>query len=362
MGKAGQIRAEVTGGLGRITLDRPKALNALSLDMIEALSQQLDAWRHDASVHAISIEGAGSKAFCAGGDIRAVSVDAKRAERGKSDGTLSREFFRREYQTNLQIARYEKPIVSLIDGIAMGGGLGISVHGSHRIVTEHAELAMPETGIGFFPDVGATYFLSRCPGELGMYLALTGSTIRASDALYAGLATHFVAHETLPELLDALAESDWDGPAEEAVNDVLVRMEVTAGEAPLSRHRKLLDACFSAEDVRSTFRALAKAGDEWADATLLVLAKRSPTSLSITHHAIRNAAKLELEEALRVEYRLSQAMLSVRDFHEGVRAALIDKDKKPVWKPRSVPEVPKEEVEACFAPKAGETRWEPARG
>jgi len=356
---AGNVRVEVTGGLGRLTLDRPKARNALSLDMIDALRRELDAWRDDESVHVVCIEGAGDKAFCAGGDVRAVSLDVQAAKRGKSDGELSREFFRREYQLNLAIARYPKPIVSLIDGIAMGGGLGISVHGSHRIVTEYAELAMPETGIGFFPDVGATYFLPRCPGQLGMYLALTGGTIRASDALYTGLATHFVARETLPELLDLLIQSEWDEPAERVVNDVLTRLEVTAGDPPLLRHRRLLDKCFSADDVRTTFRALANASDEWADATILVLAKRSPTALSVTHRAIRAGADLELEDALRMEYRLSQAMLSVHDFHEGVRATLIEKDRKPVWKPRLLPEVSKDEVASCFETPPDEARWEP---
>jgi len=357
---AGQVRSEVTGGLGRLTLDRPKARNALSLGMVEELSHKLDAWRDDESVRAVCFEGDGDETFCAGGDVRAVSIDVRAEKRGKSDGELSREFFRREYQLNWTIAQYPKPILSLIDGIAMGGGLGIAVHGSHRIVTEHAELAMPETGIGFFPDVGATYFLPRCPGQLGMYLALTGGTIRASDALYTGLATHFVARETLPELLELLSQSEWSGPAADVVDDVLTRLEVTAGDPPLSRHRRKLDKCFSADDVRSTFRALAKAEDEWADATILVLAKRSPTALAVTHRAIRAGAELELEDALRMEYRLSQAMLSVHDFHEGVRAALIDKDRKPVWKPRSLPEVSKDEVASCFDAPADEMRWEPS--
>jgi enoyl-CoA hydratase len=344
------VRFELRGPLALVTLDRPRALNALSHPMIRALDRQLVQWARDPAVQAVVIRGAGERAFCAGGDVRAVAEDARAAREGRSNGALSRDFFREEYTLNRRIHRYPKPYVALIDGLTLGGGAGLSVHGSHRIATERTEFAMPETAIGFFPDVGATWFLSRCPGQLGVFLALTGTRLRAGDLLAAGLATAFVPQAALATLVDELAGALGSGKARATVDAVLAR-HARAPEAPaLSSVRDAIDRCFAYDTVEQILAALAREGTRWASETIATLHAMSPTSLKLALRLLRRGAGLELEAALAMEYRLSQACVAGHDFYEGIRAVLIDKDRTPRWQPSTLEGVTEATVEAHFAP------------
>ncbi|MCK6452111.1 MAG: enoyl-CoA hydratase/isomerase family protein [Alphaproteobacteria bacterium] len=343
------ILLERRGAIGLATLNRPLALNALTLPMIRAYWRRLDAWEHDPEVKAVVLRGAGERAFCAGGDIRAIH------DAGKAGDRLTRDFFREEYALNHRIHAMAKPHVALIDGITMGGGVGLSVHGSHRIATERTLFAMPETGIGLFPDVGGGYFLPRCPGETGMYLALTGARLKAADALHCGVATHAVAGAEIAALIEALAGADYGRNAHGAVNRVLAGFTVAAGEAPIAPHRATIDRCFAAGSVEAILDALTadgSAGDhsEWARQQRAVILTKSPTSLKITHRQLRAAAFMSLAEDLTMEYRLTQACIAGHDFYEGVRAIVIEKDNAPKWRPATLGEVDDAAVERHFAP------------
>src|SRR4051812_489843 len=248
------VIARRDGRVGRLTLNRPHALNALDLEMIRACSQALQAWRDEPRVHAVVIEGAGDRAFCAGGDIRALRQYELDGEHHKAET-----FFREEYELNLMVATYPKPYIALIDGICMGGGIGVSVHAPYRVATEHAAFAMPETAIGFFPDIGATFFLPRLPGEIGTYLGLTGMRMQGADSVHTGLATHFTPRADLPALSHALAA---DGPG--ALGPHLAPLP----EFTLAPHRAAIDHCFGADSVPAIVRRLEAIGDEWAARTL----------------------------------------------------------------------------------------------
>ncbi|MEX2408162.1 MAG: enoyl-CoA hydratase/isomerase family protein, partial [Rhodovibrionaceae bacterium] len=245
-----EVVFETRGPLGIVTLTRPKALNALTLGMIDRIAPQLDAWAADDGVKAVAIRGEGEKAFCAGGDVRAVWEAGRTAkaegslQRGKP-GQLTADFFRAEYKLNRQIFHYPKPYIALIDGITMGGGVGLSVHGSHRVAGERTMLAMPETGIGLFPDVGGSYFLPRLPGEMGLFLALTGERVKAADACALGIATHFVPGDGEAAVLEGLIEADWSGEAKATANEVLSGLAGTPGEASLAVHRSEIDVAFA---------------------------------------------------------------------------------------------------------------------
>jgi enoyl-CoA hydratase len=306
-------------------LDRPKALNALTLDQVHAIHPQLAEWAADPQIGAIVIEGAGDKAFCAGGDIRALH-DACKAE----DHPFVEAFYRDEYRLNRRIKTCPKPYVALIDGIVMGGGVGVSVHGAARVATERTLFAMPETGIGFFPDVGGSYFLPRCPGQLGLYLGLTGARLRAADALYAGIATHYVPSARLGDLRAALAAAA-DPLA------VLAAFHEDPGPAPLAARRAVIDACFAAETLGDTLHRLAAHPDPWAAETLAVLATKSPTALEVTFAQIRRGGRLEFDACMAMEFRLALALAPAGDFTEGIRAVIIDKDNKPVWTTQADP-------------------------
>jgi enoyl-CoA hydratase len=345
----GDILFERNGAIALVTINRPKALNALTLPMIRAYDQQLAAWAADPGVAAIVMQGAGERAFCAGGDIRAI-YDAGRG----SDAPIHRDFFREEYRLNRRIHRLAKSHVALLDGITMGGGVGLSVHGSHRIATERALFAMPETGIGLFPDVGGSYALPRCPGEIGMYLALTGQRLKAADMLYAGLATHHVPSRRLDDLRMALAAI---GPAgsRATVDAVLASLAEPAGEAPLATRRVAIDRCFGAASIEAILDALGAedsgAGDSgWARATRDTLLKMSPTSLKVTYRQIRSGRQLDFEACMVMEYRMIQRFMNGHDFFEGVRAAIVDKDQRPRWQPDTLQAVGAAEIEAYFAP------------
>jgi len=330
---------ETRGQLGLITLNRPQALNALNRAMCLAIHAQLDAWRDDPAVHIVAIEGSGDRAFCAGGDV----VGLYHA--GKSGSAEWEGFFHDEYRMNHAIATYPKPYVALIDGITMGGGVGLSIHGPYRVATERTLFAMPETGIGLIPDVGGTHALPRLPGELGAYLGLTGARLKGADSEYAGIATHFCPSERLPALIEALAEGG-------AIATVLGDFECDTEEPPLAVHRAAIDRHFAGDSVEAILASL-DAGDDWAQAQAATLRKMSPTSCKLTLRALREGAKTDIASALRTEYRVVCAIKQGKDFFEGVRAQLVDKDRNPHWSPATLAEVSDAEVDGYFQPPPG---------
>ena len=342
------------GGLATVTLNRPQALNAFTLDMYRRFDPMLRAWAQDPGVNAVLIRGAGERAFCAGGDVRAI-YEAGRGISG--DRSLTSVFFREEYELIRRIHRYSKPYIAMIDGITMGGGAGVSVNGAYRIATERTMLAMPETGIGLFPDVGATRFLNLCPGQIGRYLGLTGARTGAADALYCGFATHFVPRERLPELFAALAGSH-------DIDETLAGFTADPGPAPLRARQEAIDRCFAGDTVEAILEALqreAAAGGPdaaWAADTHAGLLTKSPTSLKITLRQLIIGRGFAIEEALALEYRLTQHVMAGHDFYEGVRAVLVDKDQQPRWDPPTLGEVDDTIVDSYFAPLgAGELRF-----
>ncbi|RFU84569.1 enoyl-CoA hydratase/isomerase family protein [Streptomyces triticagri] len=332
------VLLDTRGRAAHLTLNRPRALNALNHTMVRRIDEALTAWEHDPAVHAVVITGAGERGLCAGGDIRAVHDDAR-----DSDGAESALFWRDEYHLNARIARYPKPYVAVMDGIVMGGGVGVSAHGSVRLVTERSRVAMPETGIGFVPDIGGTYLLARAPGELGTHLALTGTHIGAGDALLCGLADHFLPSDAV----DAFVTDLGDLPVEEAVE----RHTRPAPGAELAEHREWIDSCYSADTVEEIRRRLLAHGDPAAKEAAETLHAKSPTSLKVTLAALRRARRLDsLESVLDQEYRVSCAALTRPDLVEGVRAQIIDKDRNPRWTPASLADVTDDDVERFFEP------------
>ena len=332
------------GRLAIITLNRPKALNSLTLHMIREMQVQLETWADDPDVGAVLLQGAGEKAFCAGGDVIAV------ARAAKEGGELPRVFFREEYTLNRTMEFYAKPLIALIDGITMGGGVGISVHGSHRIVGERTLFAMPETGIGLFPDVGGSYFLPRLPGRLGQYLALTGARLKAADCIYCGVGTDYIVGERMEATMTALAEAELGAEANAEIDDIIDGFASGIGETPLAEERERIDRCFASDEVSEIFAALAADGSDWAEKTLAKLQAMSPLSLLVTAEEMRRGAEMSFDDCMTMEYRLSQAFMAGHDFHEGIRALLIDKDKAPKWQHASIGEVTKAEVDAYFQP------------
>jgi enoyl-CoA hydratase len=328
------VIARRDGRVGRIVLNRPKALNAIDLPMIRACARALAEWRDDPHVHAVVIEGAGDRAFCAGGDVRALRQYELDGEHWRAE-----EFFREEYELNLAIATYPKPYAALIDGICMGGGIGVSVHAPYRVATEHAAFAMPETAIGFFPDIGATFFLPRLPGQLGTYLGLTGVRMQGADAVHAGLATHHVRREELPSLSHALAE---DGAS-------ALGYHGTALPAfSLAPHRVAIDRCFGADSVAEIVQRLEAVGDEWAAKTLAALRAVSPSALCWTLEALRRGADMTLPQCQAAELALTRTTMRHPDFAEGVRAMVVDKDRTPHWQPPRIEEVQPAVIAAMF--------------
>ncbi len=322
------------GRIGRLTLNRPKTLNALDLGMLRAIAGALDSWRDDPHVHAVVIEGAGGRAFCAGGDIRAIrqlSLD------GDREGVET--FFAEEYALNQAIAEYTKPYIALVDGICMGGGIGVSVHGGYRVASEHAMFAMPETAIGFFPDIGASYFLPRLPGALGLFLGLTGTRVLGADAVHAGLATHFTPRARLAELVAALAQ---DGPA------ALGRFAETLPPSTLDADRPAIEQCFAAGSVADIFTRLERTPGEWASRTLETLRGMSPSALLWSLRIIVEGADRSLGQCLAAELALTRTATSNGEFLEGVRAMVVDKDRQPKWQPPRLEDVDPAVIEAMF--------------
>jgi enoyl-CoA hydratase len=338
------------GGLATLAINRPQALNALTLDNYRRFDPALRDWEADPSVHAVIVRGAGDRAFCAGGDVRAV-YEAGRGISGDPD--LPAVFFREEYELIRRIHHFPKPYIAIIDGITMGGGVGISINGAYRVATERTLFAMPETGIGLFPDVGATRFLNLCPGHVGRYLGLTGTRLNAADSCYCGFATHFVTRASVDPLLAALARVKADGAQIDAALD---RHAVNPGPAPLASLQPAIDRCFAGGTIEAILDALAaeaaRGGAQagWAAETRAGLLTKSPTSLKLTLRQLTIGRDYNLEEALVLEYRLTQHVMAGHDFYEGVRAMLIDRDRKPQWRPATLAEVTDRMIDAYLAP------------
>ncbi len=326
----------VSGVCGRITLNRPKAINALTLAMVTAIQTALLTWARDASIHFVLVDGSGDRGLCAGGDIRALYTASISGHLDESTA-----FFREEYRLNFLIARYPKPYLVVMDRLVMGGGIGISAHGSHRIVTERSELGMPETAIGFFPDIGGTYLLARAPEHFGTYLGLTGRRIGAADALRCRLADRFVASAHIPDLIEALercASTDSLEPC----------LQAYSGQAPVgtpASQGEWIGRCFAHETVEDILTALRGESDPEAGVLVAELEAKSPTSLKVTLLALRRASLLpNLAACLQQEFHLAQALVQQHDFKEGVRAAIIDKDRNPRWQPPTLQQVTPEAI------------------
>jgi enoyl-CoA hydratase len=353
------IRIEQRGGLVIVTLNRPQALNALTFDMCRALYDGLARWQADPAVRAALIKGAGERAFCAGGDLR--SLYGVLSTRGVESALA---FYALEYPMNARLHHFAKPYIALLDGVTMGGGVGVSVHGSHRVVTERTVFAMPETGIGLFPDVGATYVLPRLRGALGMYLGLTGARLHAADCVWAELGTCNVPAARLDALENALASADLASDAHGEVDRVLARFQTDPGPAPLAEDIGRIDSCYGRKDLGAVLKALANEPSGWGEAQLEQLATKSPTSLAVTFRQLQQGATLDFDDAMRLEYQLVPRFLAGHDFREGVRALIIDKDRRPDWRPSRLEEVSSADIEGYFRPlPAGDLQLDrPAAG
>ena len=319
------VEISIDGRVGCIRLNRPKALNAIDLDMIHVISDTLAKWIDTPSIHAVVIDAEGERAFCAGGDVRAIRTMALAGDKAGIEM-----FFAEEYALNAAIAAYPKPYVALIDGICMGGGIGLSIHGDIRVTSEAGMFAMPETAIGMFPDVGATFALPRLPGELGMYMGLTGTRLSGADAVHAGLATHFVPRAEMPALKQALA------------NDGVAVVAAFAHPLPpftLAPYREAIDRCFGADDVPGILSRLAAEDSDWAKETLATLRAHSPSALLFSFAIIRAGGGRTLPECLAAELALTRHVTVHPDLAEGIRAMLVDKDRAPRWNPDRVENV-----------------------
>lgn len=336
--------ARVDGGVGFLTLNRPKAINSLNQTMIDTLREVLGRWEHDDAVGAVVLDGAGERGLCAGGDVVAIYHSAK------ADGAAARRFWYDEYLLNAQIGRYPKPYVSLMDGIVMGGGVGVGAHGNTRVVTDTTKMAMPEVGIGFIPDVGGTYLLSRAPGLLGLHAALTGAPFTGADAIALGFADRYVPHAALPAFTAAIVKN--------GVEAALAAHAVTPPAIPLAAQRDWIDECYAHDTVAEILAALRGHRADEATAAAALIDTRSPIALAVTLEAVRRAAKLgTLEDALIQEYRVSCASLRSHDLVEGIRAQLVDKDRNPAWSPATLAEVTAADVDAYFAPATPDLRF-----
>jgi enoyl-CoA hydratase len=337
-----ETRAGRYGELGLITLNRPQQLNALTHAMTVSIREQLLSWAATDSVKAVCICGTGERAFSAGGDIRALYESRNQPEVG-------RQFFADEYALNECIYNFPKPYIAILNGLTMGGGAGVSINGSYRIATEKLTFAMPETGIGFFTDVGASYFLSRCPGKIGWYLGLTGATISAVDAYQLGLVDQVISSTYLANLMEILIQQNWSANWQEAITALLAPWTLAGTTAQLIQHREIIDRCFSQTSLEAIIAALNKQSDAWSKQTLQVLRTRSPTSLKVVLAQLNRGAQLDFNACMQMEHRIAKRFLSIADFYEGIRAAVIDKDRTPKWQPASLAEVDEQLVKSFFA-------------
>lgn len=315
--------------IGLITLHRVHALNALTLPMILALEKQLHTWKNDNNIHAAVIQAAPGRAFCAGGDVRSLYDERHVHEQ-------QMQFFWHEYRLNHLIHHFGKPYVALMDGVTMGGGVGISLHGSHPVASERFLFAMPETAIGFFPDIGASYLLARCPGYFGVYLGLTGQRLGAVDAHALGLVKHLIPADKLQNALRALIETNLTVDAHTTVSACLQRFAMPDQPAPLMQSQPLVDHCFKGSDIESILVMLAQSDDAWYRETLSTLMQKAPLSLKVTLAQLQKAKSLTMADCVKMDYCLVGHFMRDHDFYEGVRALLVNKDKTPRWQPSSL--------------------------
>ncbi|WHU02756.1 enoyl-CoA hydratase/isomerase family protein [Sphingomonas sp. NIBR02145] len=342
------VLIQTEGKAGRIRLNRPKAIHALNTGMCAAMLEALAAWHDDPAIGIVLVDHAEGRGFCAGGDIRMI------AESGASDGVAAREFFRTEYQLNHAMFTCEKPIVAFMDGITMGGGVGISQPAKYRVATENTKFAMPETGIGLFPDVGGGWYLSRLPGKTGEYLALTGHRLDGAECVALGLASHYLPAEALEEAKARIAGD----PA--AVEAILAELAIPAPEPPIAAHREAIDRLFAADTVEGVFSALEADGGEWAAAQLATLRTKSPQSMKVSLRLVREGrAKASFADEMAQEYAIGGRVAQSHDFIEGVRALIVDKDNAPQWKPATLEGVSDAMLDAIFAPLPEGEAWAP---
>ncbi|MBO1075090.1 enoyl-CoA hydratase/isomerase family protein [Roseomonas marmotae] len=334
MDVAESLIMERVGGVAHLRLNRVRALNALDMAMITGIARALAGWREDPTIRMVLVEGEGGRAFCAGGDVR---MARQMLLDGNPEGLVR--FLAEEYAMNGAIGALRKPWISLIDGICMGGGIGVSVHGSHRIVTEAAVMAMPETTIGLFPDIGASYVLSRMPGALGLWLGLTGARMQGTEAVECGFATHFVPRESLARLREALLAGELDA---------IGRFARPVPPGRVAELQPVVDRCFGAGSVPAIVAALEAEDTDWAREQLAVLRRVSPTSLFVTHEMLRRARHMDLPGCLAMDVTLARSVTPYPDFAEGVRALLVDKDNNPRWTPASIEEADPARIEAMF--------------
>ena len=343
-----EILARIEGRVGRITLNRPAALHALTTNMVRLMTQALLAWREDTAVELVMFDHAGERGFCAGGDIRML------ADSGAADGRLAREFFYLEYQLNDLLFRYPKPTLAIMDGITMGGGVGLAQPCRYRVATERTTFAMPETGIGLFPDVGGGWFLSRMPDHMGLWLALTGARIKAADCELLGIATDFVPADRIAELKDGVV-ADTD-----AVETLLTELEGDAGRPPVAQHQDEIARIFRAASVEAIIAGLQAADSEWAREQLKVLATKSPQTLKVAFRQLQRGARAAtFAENMAMEYRIGARVVQRHDFLEGVRAVIVDKDNAPRWDPATLEAVDTTLLDEIFALLPSAEEWSP---
>ena len=342
-----EVLADVRNHIGHLTLNRPSGLNAITLDMVRSLTAQLQAWADDPQVYAVVLRGAGEKAFCAGGDIRSLYDSFKNGD------SLHADFFVEEYALDLAIHHYRKPVLALMDGFVLGGGMGLVQGADLRVVTERSRLAMPETAIGYFPDVGGSYFLPRIPGELGIYLGVTGVQIRAADALYCGLADWYLESTRLTDLDQKLDRLQWQDSPLKDLQGVLAKLGVQQlPDAPLAALRPAIDHFFALPDVPSIVEQLQQVtvadSHEWALNTVALMQTRSPLAMAVTLQMLRLGRRLPLEQCFALELHLDRQWFERGDLIEGVRALIIDKDKTPRWRPATIHDLNATHVESFF--------------
>ena len=342
------ILISVEGPVARLRLNRPKALHALNLPMCEAITAALEDWRADTAIEAIILDHAEGRGFCAGGDIRML------ADSGAGDGNDARAFFATEYRMNHRLFTYAKPIVAFMDGITMGGGVGIALPCRYRVATENTKLAMPETGIGLFPDVGGGWYLSRLPGRIGQYLALTGHRLNGAECLALGLATHYLTADRLDEAKTRIAADP------QAIDATLDALAAPPPDAPLLAHRDAIDRLFAADDLETILAALDADGGDWAQVQRATLATKSPQAMKVSLKLVLDGAQMPtFEDEMRQEYAVAVHVVQRPDFAEGVRALIVDKDNAPRWNPATPAEVSDHMIDRIFAPLPAGEEWTP---
>ena len=342
------VLIDVVGRVGRIRLNRPGAIHALNQPMCAAMIAALDTWHDDTGIEAVLIDHAEGRGFCAGGDIRMLATS------GAKDGAEARDFFRTEYRLNHRLFTYVKPIVAFMDGITMGGGVGISQPARYRVATENTKFAMPETGIGLFPDVGGGWYLSRLPGRMGQYLALTGARIDGAECLALGLASHYLPSGALDEAkARILAEP-------QAIEAVLAELSTPAPEAKIMAHQGAIDRLFHADHLEDIYTALEADGGEWAAATLATLKTKSPQTMKVSLKLLLDGRAMPtFEDEMRQEFAVASHVVQRHDFIEGVRAVIIDKDNAPRWNPATPEGVSEHVIDQIFAPLGADEEWSP---